>query len=370
MSSGSWGTFLRRLALGCFLLATSLLLFFTYFKEKVSFFSVEACRTAVCPEDAPTRDSNPNQFSVQQDQAPCQDADTVLLIWTWPFGLKFDLGCSAFNVTRCRLTDDRSLYHKAHGILFHHRDIPRNLAGFPREPRPCYQKWVWSNMESPANSAPIGALDHLFNLTCSYRLDSDVPVPYGYLVPLTSEDERFKLPEKTQLVCWVVSNWNSRHRRVQFYQELKKHVPVSAYGSTFHRSLSDGEYVKVVSSCKFYLSFENSEARDYITEKFYRPMMLGSVPVALGPPRQNYEDHVPADSFIHVDDFPSPKALAERLLQLDQDAAEYTRFFNWTNRFRVHKSWFGKEHACKTCGYLQTNRGRHVTPHLNKWYWG
>ncbi|XP_053272622.1 4-galactosyl-N-acetylglucosaminide 3-alpha-L-fucosyltransferase 9 [Pleuronectes platessa] len=196
-----------------------------------------------------------------------------------------------------------------------------------------------------------------------------VPVPYGYLVPVTSEDESFKVPEKQLLVCWVVSNWNSRHRRVQFYNELKRHVHVSVFGDAFGRRLSDGELKRTMSSCKFYLSFENSEHTDYIAEKLFGPMMLGTVPVVLGPPRKNYEDHVPADAFIHVDDFSSVKLLAERLRQLDHEDHEYRSFFNWTRRFRVHRSGFGPEHVCKTCRYLQTHRGQHVCPRLNKWFW-
>ncbi len=297
------------------------------------------------------------------------EPDTILLIWMWPFGSKYELSCSTFNITKCLLTDDKSLYQKAHGVLFHHRDIHGNLAGMPTEPRPWFQKWVWSNMESPANSPLIPELNHLFNLTCNYRLDSDIPVPYGYVVPLLSQTESFKLPTKDKLVCWIVSNWNSQSKRVQFYNELTKYIKIHAYGNAFGQHLSNEDYTKIISSCKFYLSFENSVYKDYITEKLYRPLLLGTVPVTLGPSRQNYEDHVPGDSFIHVDDFPSPKELAERILYLDQNNSEYMRYFEWTNKFTVKLAYFGKEHVCKTC-YLQNHRRYPAFHDLNKWYWG
>ncbi|TNN56247.1 Alpha-(1,3)-fucosyltransferase 9 [Liparis tanakae] len=328
------------------------------------------CPAFLCAEKAQTNESNPDNSTEIQAASMDAESDTLLLIWMWPFGFKFDLNCNSFNMSRCRMTDDKSLYHKAHGLLFHHRDINGQLSNMPKLPRLTFQKWVWFNMESPANSFPIPGLNRVFNLTCNYRLDSDIPVPYGYLEPVTSEDESFKLPAKDKLVCWIVSNWNPNHRRVQFYNELRKHVEVHTYGRAFGKPLSDQEYQNTVLSCKFYLSFENSNSRDYITEKLYSPMKIGSVPIALGPSRQMYEGHIPADSFIHVDDFSTAKKLAQRLLYLDQNPAEYMQFFNWKSLFKVKHTYFGRDHACKTCKYLQNHRGYHAVNDLNGWYWG
>ncbi|XP_041820386.1 4-galactosyl-N-acetylglucosaminide 3-alpha-L-fucosyltransferase 9-like [Chelmon rostratus] len=336
------------------------------------------CPTAVCAEGRQNQKSNcstelhinPDLNDNQKVQTAAVDTepDTIVLIWMWPFDGRFDLSCSIFNIKRCHLTDDKSLYHKAHGVLFHHRDIYPSR--FPQGPRPCFQKWVWSNMESPANSAPIPHFNHIFNLTCNYRLDSNIPVPYGYLVPVTPEDESFKLPAKDKLVCWVVSHWKWNHKRIGFYYEMAKHIKIHTYGKAFGQDLSEQEYSNTVSSCKFYLSFENSIYKDYITEKLYRPMSLGTVPVVLGPPRQNYEDHIPGESFIHVNDFSTPKELAERLIYLDQNKSEYMRYLDWTSKLKVKMSVFGREQACKTCQYLQNHRGYEAFCDLNKWYWG
>ncbi|XP_029318250.1 alpha-(1,3)-fucosyltransferase 9-like [Cottoperca gobio] len=338
------------------------------------------CPTMLCTEKAQTQDSDqnsptelhPHPSDTQENQTIAVDAepDTILLIWMWPFGYRFDLSCNIFNITRCRLTDDKTLYHKAHGVFFHHRDINYNLVNMPKEPRPSFQKWVWSNMESPANAGQIPKLNDLFNLTCTYRLDSNIPVPYGYQMPLTSKEESFKLPAKDKLVCWIVSNLNANHERVKFYNELKKYIKIHAYGKGFGQRISDEDYSKIVSSCKFYLSFENSIYKDYITEKLYKPMMKGSVPIVLGPSRPSYENHIRADSFIHVNDFSSPKELADRLLYLDQNNSEYMRYFTWTSKFKVRTIHFGKEHACKTCSYLQKHREYQAVHDLNKWYWG
>ncbi|XP_073336513.1 4-galactosyl-N-acetylglucosaminide 3-alpha-L-fucosyltransferase 9-like [Pagrus major] len=332
----------------------------------------QSCPPVLCVAGDSNCSTELHHNHTQEIQAAAVDTepDTILLIWMWPFGFKFDLSCSDFHITKCHLTDDKTLYDKAHGVFFHHRDIHGNMENLPKEPRPWFQKWVWFNMESPTNSGPMSELDHLFNLTSTYRLDANIPVPYGHLEPVTPEDESFKLPAKDKLVCWIVSNWNAQFRRVQFYNKLKEHIQIHTYGRAFGHELSGEDYSKVISSCKFYLSFENSVHKDYITEKLYTPMNLGSIPVVLGPTRQSYEDHIPGDSFIHVDDFSTPKELAERLLYLDKNDSEYTGYFNWTNRFKVQGASFGRTHACNTCRYLQHNKGYQAFRDLNKWYWG
>lgn len=91
---------------------------------------------------------NANQILQDQDQ------DTVVLVWKWPFGHELKpRSCSElFHITGCRLTDDQGEYENAHAVMFHHRDIYRNLSELLRMRRPPLQLWVWMNMESPGNS--------------------------------------------------------------------------------------------------------------------------------------------------------------------------------------------------------------------------
>uniref|UniRef100_A0AAV2JFK9 Fucosyltransferase n=1 Tax=Knipowitschia caucasica TaxID=637954 RepID=A0AAV2JFK9_KNICA len=74
-------------------------------------------------------------------------------------------------------------------------------------------------------------------------------------------------------------------------------------------------------------------------------MMFGSVPTVLGPPRDNYEKQIPADAFIHINDFANPKELAERLHYLDKHPEEYRDYFRWRAQYEAKLSGFGKEHA-------------------------
>uniref|UniRef100_A0A674DM27 Fucosyltransferase n=1 Tax=Salmo trutta TaxID=8032 RepID=A0A674DM27_SALTR len=275
--------------------------------------------------------------------------DVTVLVWHWPFDHPFKLNScrSLYNIEGCHLTADRELYSQADAVLIHHREIEEDLSNLPQEPRPSFQKWVWMNFESPAHTNRIPGLEDLFNVTLNYRQDADINMPYGSLVPRTEEREEF-VPHKNRLVCWIVSNWNPEHKRTWYYMELRKFIRIHTYGDPFNKKVSLSEYRMIVASCKFYLSFENSVHKDYITEKLYNALKLGAVPVVMGPTRGNYEKFIPGDSFIHVDDFRSPRALAKHLLFLDENEEMYRKYFKWQRIHTVRINSFPIQNACNS----------------------
>ncbi|XP_028853953.1 alpha-(1,3)-fucosyltransferase 9-like [Denticeps clupeoides] len=297
------------------------------------------------------------------------EPDTTVLIWFWPFGQKFDLiPCSEmYNIQGCHLTDDRTLFSKADGVIIHHRDIAPDLSNLPQLPRPTHQKWIWWNDESPSFTSKNPALSSLFNLTTSYRQDSDIFMPYGKLINQPSAN--FKIPKKDKVVCWIISHWDRNLKRHRYYEELKEHINISMFGTSVGKPVDSESFPKIMSSCKFYLSFENSIHVDYVTEKLFNPLLFGTVPVVLGPPRENYEEHVPGDSFIHVDDFPSLKELADKLRLLDKNPALYEQYFNWHKSYQIQVG-SPLESACHTCLLLRMQRTYKVIKNLNKWFWG
>lgn len=296
--------------------------------------------------------------------------ETIVLIWVWPFGQTFELqSCEAlFNIHGCHLTVDRALYNKSHAVLIHHRDISWDLANLPIQVRPPFQKWIWMNLESPTHTPQKTGIEHLFNLTLTYRRDSDIQVPYGFMVVSTQPFE-FEVPSKDKLICWVVSNWNPDHVRVKYYNELTKYIEILTFGQAFGEYLSDKNLIPTISTCKFYLSFENSIHKDYITEKLYNALLAGSVPVVLGPSRENYENYIPADSFIHVEDFLSPRELADYLLMLNKDTERYLAYFNWRKHYTVNLSHFWESHACLACDHVKRHQEYKSVSNLERWFW-
>jgi hypothetical protein len=81
---------------------------------------------------------------------------------------------------------------------------------------------------------------------------------------------------------------------------------------------------------KFYLSFENSNCRHYITEKlFVNALMCNTLPIVMGAHPADYSRSAPRHSYLHVDWFGSPKALANYLHYLDRNQSAYNEYFSW-----------------------------------------
>lgn len=74
-------------------------------------------------------------------------------------------------------------------------------------------------------------------------------------------------------VAWFVSNCHPRNQRMHYAKELSKYIQVDIYGTCgalrCPRSQSQACFDMLDEDYKFYLAFENSNCKDYITEKFF-----------------------------------------------------------------------------------------------------
>ncbi|XP_041654211.1 alpha-(1,3)-fucosyltransferase 4-like [Cheilinus undulatus] len=309
----------------------------------------------------------------------------VLLIWTHPFGRHRKLpDCLArYQIGGCTLTDDWSAYLEADAVIIHHREVASGAVYLPGKPRPHAQKWIWMNYESPAHTPRLWRFDGVFNLTLTYRTDSDIFLPYGYLVPHKHKTlhkqfaHPLHAPSRSQLLrprllAWVISNWSESHARVAFYYQLRRYIKVDVFGRA-GRPLPDdsgsGSVVRMLGRYQFYLALENSQHTDYITEKLWNAVLAGSIPVVLGPTRENYERFLPPEAFIHVDDFPTARELARYLLRLRRDPARLRQHLDWREGYSLHQPSFWAEHYCTACRAVRRTRGRtDVVQDLTRWF--
>ncbi|XP_072278846.1 4-galactosyl-N-acetylglucosaminide 3-alpha-L-fucosyltransferase FUT6-like [Pyxicephalus adspersus] len=310
-------------------------------------------------------------FTVGNTSGQFNHSEKVILLWTWPFGNTFPLNSCppSINISGCFYTQNRSLYSSADAVILHHRDVCCSRQNLPQMPRPSNQYWIWFNLESPSNSPGLDFWNNLINLTMTYRSDSDIFTPYGWLEQ-NAKENNVTIPAKNKLVAWAISNWNPKSYRTLYYEQLKQYVSIDVFGRN-HRNtqLPNNEQEQVLSRYKFYLAFENSVHKDYITEKLWRnAFMFGCVPIVLGPPRENYERFIPKDSFIHVNDFQTAGELAEYILQLDKDDKAYQKYFRWRTRLHVFKEISWKNHYCKICKALKEAPKHKTIVRLADWY--
>lgn len=174
------------------------------------------------------------------------------------------------------------------------------------------QKYIMVAME-PAGYFPIPVTyDGFFNLTWTYKLDSDVPFPY-ILVKNHRNDEigpktdmhwmnisqmnetnvyvKNKLQNKETAAAWIASNCETIDR-LDFVHELQKELAnyghrIDVYGSCGDYNCPRQEgmdecFARIESEYYFYLAFENSFGRDYVSEKLLHALEHYAVPVVLG----------------------------------------------------------------------------------------
>ena len=100
-------------------------------------------------------------------------------------------------------------------------------------------------------------------------------------------------------------------------------------------------YKEFLKPYKFYLSFENANCLDYITEKFFTALRTEEViPIALGGISvDDYATSAPPHSYIHVNEYPTVEALANKLEYLSQNQTAYKEYFWWTEYYKVSGLW-------------------------------
>lgn len=266
------------------------------------------------------------------------------------------------------------------------------------------QIWVAYLLESPPNTFDQRFVrkhrgQHIFNWTASYRSNSDIVTPYAKFVPyldqkqassspshaeqhphsyaLASEKHRALIRNKRNKVAWFVSNCHAKNGRLEFAKTLAKFIQVDIYGKCGNLTCnkwSQAECLELLNrDYKFYLAFENSNNREYITEKLYQNALGFNdrnhllVPIVMGPSRSDYERLAPPGSFIHVDDFESVEALASYLKLLAGDDELYYSYFKW----KTMGEFIDTKFMCRLCAMLhESHRSQRIkmVSNLRDWW--
>ncbi|KAJ6644655.1 Alpha-(1,3)-fucosyltransferase 10 [Pseudolycoriella hygida] len=294
-----------------------------------------------------------------------------IIIWWTPFIGNIEYARTCGSHARCLFTENRHLLDHANfkghvsemgplghtvpqALLFYGSNF--NKADLPI-PRSYNHLWALFHEESPKNSALLmyDAALSFFNVTATFSQNSDFPLTLQHLDSyemLVSRNYTHTVDEKNQFqqdellapVLYMQSICDTMSGRDPYIMELMQYINVDSYGRCLNNkelpeSLSGKNYLstmdseelyKFISRYKFVISYENSVCNDYVTEKLWRTIVVGSVPVYFGAP--NIKQWLPNNkTAILIDDFKSPKELAEFLLDLNEDENEYNTYLRHKN---------------------------------------
>ncbi|XP_074600068.1 glycoprotein 3-alpha-L-fucosyltransferase A-like [Brevipalpus obovatus] len=271
-------------------------------------------------------------------------------------------------VNTCELTFNQRDSLIADAVLF--KDFFRNT----RKRKLRNQVWILYLLECPLHTSPFVGITSAINWTATYRHDSDIVAPYEKFVPFShpikTEKPKINYAEgKSKKVAWFVSNCVANNNRLEYAKQLRKYIQVDIYGRCGDKECPRADtnqcFDMLRKDYKFYLAFENSNCFDYITEKFFTNGLSTQVlPIVMGAQKSDYERSAPPNSFIHVDDFKSPKELANYLKTLDANDSLYNKYFEWkgTGEFINTRFW------CRLCAQLHAPRNVKSYQHLNSWW--
>ncbi|XP_068749382.1 3-galactosyl-N-acetylglucosaminide 4-alpha-L-fucosyltransferase FUT3-like [Montipora capricornis] len=268
----------------------------------------------------------------------------------------------------CKFTHKQRELEVSDAVVFHGRDLPSvsHMKNIEKR-KPSKQRWVFYVLESPINThLHFASLNGLFNWTMTYRIDSDIFLPYGYYTrsrlnpdEISSETTNYA-DGKDKLAVWISSHCGTLRDKV--VRKLLKYIEIDIFGSCARQfnqhepcRKSSPECTKKLQRYKFYFAFENSFCVDYITEKYWDiPLNQNIVPVVMGGASYENEQLAVPGSFINVANFDSVEALANYLLYLNTNNTAYNEYFWWKKEFKVlSKVW--DSWPCRLCHALNNS---------------
>ncbi|XP_049884482.1 alpha-(1,3)-fucosyltransferase 10-like [Pectinophora gossypiella] len=229
----------------------------------------------------------------------------------------------------------------------------------PRDPKTL---WGLLHYESPTNTLVLmheKALN-LFNFSATFSRFSDVPFPLiwmgdleSIITPMYFVNTSTKNSLLTELapILFLQSDSFTSTQRDDYVDQLMKYIKVDSYGASLHNKelpldnmysnkkaesnlylyhLYGDELCNFIARYKFIITIENGVCNDYMTEKIWRAIEVGVVPIYYGSPL--IRDWLPNNkSAILLEDFPTPELLSQHLHYLLNNDTAYEEYL-------VHKT--------------------------------
>uniref|UniRef100_A0A0N4ZSC0 Fucosyltransferase n=1 Tax=Parastrongyloides trichosuri TaxID=131310 RepID=A0A0N4ZSC0_PARTI len=273
---------------------------------------------------------------------------SLYTIISWNSRYWEDFGvCEKYN---CLFTNDRNKLKDADAVLFNDffyrpRD-KKNLIKRPKKSTLFINVFTESYIRSSQHAKRFKYTypKDYFNLTYTYLPYGDIYWSYGNTTMyidknITTEQLKIeklnlekKFENKNKQIIWLVSNCVTPSGRMKAVKALKKYINVTQYGKCNNKvfDLPEEGKNKIFEKHYFYIASENTDCKNYITEKLFERISLSTIPIVSV--RKLYDNYAPPNSFIAMDDFKNPQEMSEYLISLTKDKEKYLQYFSYRDK--------------------------------------
>ncbi|XP_035432245.2 alpha-(1,3)-fucosyltransferase 10 [Spodoptera frugiperda] len=299
----------------------------------------------------------------------------VIVWWNMDFhGVSSIKYCS--NGVKCNIygKNDKAmqLYYNVGAYIFYASTLDFKNLPLPREPKDII--WGLFHEESPRNVEELlheKALS-LFNFSATFSRFSDVPYPLQHIdsfEDIRSKKYFIETSKKNELlneiapIMYLQSDCETSTERDAYVKELMKLIKVDSYGSCLNNkqmppkfkddylnNLNEDEFLAFIARYKFVIAIENGACNDYVTEKFWRAIKVGSVPIYFGSP--TIKDWLPnKKSAILLEDYPTPKKMFEHIQVLLHNDRLYEEYLEHKTKQLITNQRLLDEHSFRPYQY-------------------
>ncbi|KAI3381777.1 hypothetical protein SNEBB_009947 [Seison nebaliae] len=330
-------------------------------------------------------------------QIPPSGKKKIILLYSTIFNKK-PIWCTDWHTSNkclyqnCRVTCDKNEVDAADVVILHdiinmetqelsHKELKDKI-------KPHQKLIFWSDETSYSftlnyrYATSFTNLVRPFNWTMGYSRFSEIQLPYGtYRVREQPDNTNHRqtimneFKSRKNAALWFVSNCGDNMRN-SFVKKLKKYLTVDIYGKCTNKECDEECRLKLSKEYKFYLSFENSNCTDYITEKFYRNALgTGMIPIVFQPNYDSYSRIAPPNSFIHPDSiFGDTMNYTKYMFRfgkyLKNVAASFPIYYSYRKWEEVYKSIHPamQTRLCQLCTRLNIDQTKREYVNLQKFH--
>jgi len=331
------------------------LLLFLYFFINEYFF--EKVEIPSIPLEDSVFEAELERVLAGEKVSPAFPGVPVMVWWTQFSG---DIGVQNCGKHSCYVTNHRDFmkHPNVRNVFFYGTSVTETDLPLPRRGL----DWSLLHEESPKNNQLFSHKEmmSLFNHTSTFRMESDFPLLTQYLEDIAAitqtqifvsvEDKnRYMKEEGLAPVVYVQSGCDAPSSRDIWVTEFMKYIKVDSYGTCLHNKdlplhmvgseqMENEGFYRLLSKYKFMLSLENAVCDDYVTEKFWRCLQLGVVPIYLGAP--NIDKYLPTTkSAVVVQNFSSVKDVADYVIQLNSNDQKYREYLQHKSKNQIENQY-------------------------------